>query len=115
MPRPRFPLVTIMLGNATLLSSIYLLLAIAIELVRRLSASVVADNLSRAVERLPARALERVGLMVPLARAYFQGELSELVLRLLLGATTVVIIFTMALLVGAGLWAVRAALRPRAS
>ena len=104
-----------MLGNATLLSSIYLFLALVIEVVRRMSASVLADNLSRAVERLPARALEQLGLMVPLAKAYFQGQLSELVLRLLLGVTTVVIIFTMALLVGAGMWAVKLALRPKAS
>ena len=103
-----------MLGNATLLSSIYLFLALIIEVVRRMSASAVADSLSRAVERLPARALEQLGLMVPLARAYFQGELSELALRLLLGFTTVAIIYGTALVVGAGMWAVRVVVRPRA-
>jgi hypothetical protein len=104
---PRFPLVRIMLGNATLLSLLYLVAAIAIEVVRRYFSTRWSEKASLAMESLPARALEMVGLLAPLKRSYVYGSMSEFMVRLIFGTTTVAIIFLMALLVGAGMWTIR--------
>jgi hypothetical protein len=104
----RYPLLRAMLGNATLLSVIYLAAAIAIEAVRRFYPSRPAEQASLAIESLPARALDLLGVLRTLRRTYAYGEVSEVALRLLFGGTTVAIIFAMALMVGAGMWLVRA-------
>ncbi|MFZ5470804.1 MAG: hypothetical protein ACOZIN_15370 [Myxococcota bacterium] len=108
-PLPRFPLLRIMLGNATLLTFVYLSIALTVELVRRLFTPRWAERLALALESLPARTLELVGLFRPLRRAYAYGELSEFWVRMAFGATTIAIIFAMALLVGAGMWLLRRA------
>ena len=96
-----------MLGNATLLSVVYLLAAVGVESVRRFQNARWSERASLAIEALPARALEMAGLLAPLRRAYVYGGLSEEVVRLVFGATAVAIIFLMALVVGLGMWSVR--------
>jgi predicted lipid-binding transport protein (Tim44 family) len=96
-----------MLGNATLLSVVYLIAAVGVEAARRVYSPRWSEKASLAIEALPARALELTGLLGPLRRAFVYGDLSAWVVRLVFGATAVAIIFTMALLVGAGMWCIR--------
>ncbi|WNG49590.1 hypothetical protein F0U60_39810 [Archangium minus] len=97
---PPLPLMRIMGGNAFLLSVLYLLVGIVVEGARRLRPSPFLQRLSLSLDSLPARALELTGLMHPLREAYFSGRITEPVLRLVFGATTVVIIFLLAVVVG---------------
>jgi hypothetical protein len=101
-PRPpSFPLLRIMVGNAFLLSILYLLVGIGVEGARRLWPTRLLQRLSLSLDSLPARALELVGAMQPLRDAYFSGRISEAKVRLVFGLTTVVIIFLLAVVVGA--------------
>jgi hypothetical protein len=97
---PPLPLMRIMSGNAFLLSILYLLVGIGVEGARRVWPSILLQRLSLSLDSLPARVLELVGLMQPLRDAYFAGELSESMVRLAFGATTIVIIFLLAVVVG---------------
>jgi hypothetical protein len=90
----------IMSGNAFLLSILYLLVGISVEGARRLWPSIFLQRLSLSLDSLPARALELVGGMQPLRDAYFAGNITESTVRLVFGATTIVIIFLLAVLVG---------------
>lgn len=96
-----------MLGNATLLSGVYLLAAVAVEAVRRYHTTRWSEKASLAIEALPARVLELCGLLAPLRRAYVYGDLPNWAVRVAFGATAVALIFAMALLVGAGMWSIR--------
>ena len=87
-------------SNAFLLSVIYLLVGISVEAVRRVYPTRFIQRLSLSLDSLPARALELVGLMRPLREAYFAGELSEVMVRLAFGVTTLIIIFLLAVVVG---------------
>jgi hypothetical protein len=97
---PPLPLMRIMGGNAFLLSMLYLLVGIGVEGARRVYPTLFLQRLSLSLDSLPARALELVGLMRPLRDAYFSGRVSESVLRLVFGVTTIVIIFLLAVVVG---------------
>lgn len=97
---PPLPLMRIMGGNAFLLSVLYLLVGIGVEGARRVYPTLFLQRLSLSLDSLPARALELVGLMQPLRDAYFSGRVSESVLRLVFGVTTIVIIFLLAVVVG---------------
>jgi hypothetical protein len=97
---PPLPLMRIMGGNAFLLSVLYLLVGIGVEGARRVYPTLFLQRISLSLDSLPARALELVGLMQPLRDAYFSGLVSESVLRLVFGATTLVIIFLLAVVVG---------------
>lgn len=107
-PLPRFPLLRVMVTNATLLSVIYLSAAVFIEAIRRWFNPRWSEAASHAMEKLPARALELTGLLRVLRYSYIHGGLSELGLRVVFGAATVAVIFAMAFAVGLVLWAVRA-------
>jgi hypothetical protein len=96
-----------MVGNASLLSALYLALGAAIEVLRRLHPTRWLERGSLAMESLPARALELLGAMGPLQELYAAGKVNELGLRLIFGATVVGLIFTMAVAVGLSMWAVR--------
>lgn len=104
---PRFPLLRIMLGNAFLLSSLYLLAGVIVDALRRWHPSEWADGASLVVDSLPGRALVLLGAMPRLRAAYLEERLSPLMLRLIFSGTTVVIIFALALVVGAWMWGVR--------
>ncbi|RYZ35879.1 MAG: hypothetical protein EOO71_33875 [Myxococcaceae bacterium] len=90
-----------MWGNAFLLSVLYLLVGIVVEVLRRRSRSQTIERLSMALDSLPARALELVHGLEPLRAAYFSGRISELGVRVLFGIVTVAVIFLLALVVGA--------------
>lgn len=112
---PPLPLLRIMGGNAFLLSVLYLLVGLAAEISRRVWPTRFAQRLSLSLDSLPARALELVGWMEPLREAYFSGRVSESVLRLVFGATTLVIIFLLAVVVGGVMGTLRGLLLRRGS
>jgi hypothetical protein len=112
---PPVPLIRIMGSNAFLLSVLYLLVGIGVEVARRLWPSFFLQRLSLSLDSLPARALELVGWMEPLREAYFSGRVSESVLRLVFGATTLVIIFLLAVVVGGVMGTLRGLLLRRGS
>ncbi|PTL77744.1 hypothetical protein [Vitiosangium sp. GDMCC 1.1324] len=102
-------------GNAFLLSVLYLVVGIGVEGARRVWPSILLQRLSLSLDSLPARALELVGLMQPLRDAYFAGRLSESVLRLVFGVTTIAIIFLLAVVVGVLMGSLRSFVLRRAS
>ena len=112
---PPLPLMRIMGGNAFLLSVLYLLVGIGVEGARRVWPSIFLQRLSLSLDSLPARALELVGLMQPLRDAYFSGKLSESMVRLAFGATTIVIIFLLAVVVGVFMGSLRSLVLRRTS
>jgi hypothetical protein len=100
----RFPLLQIMLGNSFLLSGVYLVVGLLMECLRRLHPTEAVIRTTIAMDRLPAGVLEVLGLMGPIREAYLHEEVSAGTLRLVFGATTVALIFTLALVVGFGMW-----------
>jgi hypothetical protein len=100
------PVFKISVTNATILSGIYLVVAIAVELIRRLWNPRWVERVSLSLEAFPARTLELFGLFEPLKRAYATGELTPLSVRFIYGLTTVAIIFTLGLLVGLAMWGI---------
>ena len=111
----RFPLLKVMMGNAFLLCVIYLTTGLLVETLRRIYPLRVVDNLARAMDALPARVLELMGLLPRLHDSYGYGNLADggeqllarVGLRVVFGLTTMAIIFVMALAVGAGMYGVR--------
>src|SRR5579862_7875479 len=97
-----------MVGNATLLSVVYLSLGLALEVMSRWIHVEWAGTMTRALDSLPIGALHRLHLLEWVQMAYDRDYLNRFELRLVLGLTTVAIIFATAVLVGAGMWAVRA-------
>ncbi|MBZ4418177.1 hypothetical protein [Myxococcus sp. RHSTA-1-4] len=98
--RPEAPLLRIMWGNAFLLSLIYLLVGLLVELAMQRWDRRFLRNLSLSLDSLPARALEMVGALEPLRTAFFNGHISESGVRVIFGLTTVAVIFLLALVVG---------------
>ena len=94
------PLLRIMWGNAFLLSLLYLVLGVGVELALRLYPTRFLQRLSLSLDSLPARALELTGALEPLREAYFNGRISEFGVRVVFGITTVLVIFLLALVVG---------------
>jgi len=87
-------------GNALALSALYLALGVAVELLRGHAPSTTVLRFSYALDALPARILEKLGLLIPLREAYTDGRLSEPVVRLIFGSTAVLFVFLLALLIG---------------
>ena len=98
-PHP-YPLLRIMGSNAFLLSIIYLLVGIAVELARTYYPTPFVQRLSLSLDSLPARALELVGVMGSLRTRYLDGKLADYQVRLVFAGTTIVIIFLLAFVVG---------------
>ena len=84
-------------GNALALSGLYLAVGLVVELLRTHAPSAGALRVSYALDALPARVLDRLGLLVPIREAYTDGRLSESMVRLVFGATAVGFIFSLAL------------------
>ncbi|MFP2962325.1 hypothetical protein ACLEPN_32215 [Myxococcus sp. 1LA] len=108
------PLLRIMWGNAFLLSLIYLLLGLGVEIALRLHPTSFLRRMSLSLDSLPARALELSGAMEPLRAAYFSGRIAEWGVRVVFGITTMVIIFLLAMVVGTLMGGVRTLLARRA-
>ncbi|GMU60688.1 MAG: hypothetical protein IT380_03395 [Myxococcales bacterium] len=102
----KVPVFRISLTNATLLSGVYLVGGAAVELARRLWNPRWAERLSLSLEAFPARVLEFLGLFEPLRRAWLEGHLSELQVRLVYGLTTVALIYSLGVAVGGLMWGV---------
>lgn len=102
----KVPVFRISLTNATLLSGVYLVGGAVIEVVRRVFNPRWAERLSLSLEAFPARMLELFGVFEPLRRAWLEGHLSDLQVRLIYGLTTVGLIYALGLLVGASMWGV---------
>ncbi|MBL0692738.1 hypothetical protein JJE73_03820 [Comamonas sp. JC664] len=103
-----------MWGNAFLLSLIYLLLGLGVEIALRYYPLPFLQRLSLSLDSLPARALELTGAMAPLRAAYFSGRISEAGVRVVFGITTMVVIFLLAMVVGTLMGGVRTLLARRA-
>lgn len=98
------PVFRISLANATLLSGLYLFVAAAVELIRRAWNPRWIDRLSFSMEAFPARTLELFGLFEPLRLAWAHDQLTPLEVRFIYGLTTVSVIFTLGMAVGAVMW-----------
>jgi hypothetical protein len=100
------PVFRISLTNATMLSVLYLVIAVVVEVVRRTSNARWAEQLSLALESFPARTLDLLGVLDPLRRAWVENHVPNLAVRLLYGATAVGIIFALGLAVGSAMWGI---------
>ena len=98
------PIFRISLYNATLLSGTYLAIATALEVIRRNFNARWADRGCLEMEKFPARTLDLIGLLDPLKRAYAWGEVADWQVRVVFGATTIGLIFLLAMMVGGGMW-----------
>src|SRR5690348_12128038 len=98
-----------MLGNAFLLSVIYLAIGLAVDGLRRWYPAEWVDRMSLVVDSLPGRTLLLLDLMPWVREVYFTGRLPGYGLRLIFAGTTVAIIFALAFLVGGGMWLVQRA------
>ena len=88
-------------GNALALSALYLAIGVLVEALRVVAPSAAVLRVSYALDALPARLLERLGLLVPLREAYTDGRLTEAVVRLVFGVTAVGFVFVLALALAA--------------
>jgi len=104
----------IMASNAFLLSILYLLVGLGVEVAWRVRPSRFLQSLSLSLDSLPARALELTGLAGPLRDAYVSGRVSESGLRLVFGLTTLFIIYALAVGVGLVMGTLRGLLLHRA-
>jgi hypothetical protein len=102
------PIVRIVLHNAFILSLVYLVTGIAVDLAWRfdvfrghLKAEHAVFRLSLGIDALPARVLDAVGLLGGLQQAYADGRIHEMGLRWIFAATTIAIIVATAFLVAA--------------
>ncbi|MEW5740184.1 MAG: hypothetical protein AB1938_14730 [Myxococcota bacterium] len=102
----KVPVFRISLTNATLLSGVYLIGGALIELVRRTWNPRWSERLSLSLEAFPAKVLDFLGLFEPLRRAWLEGHLSDLQVRLLYGLTTVTLIYALGVAVGGLMWSV---------
>lgn len=84
-------------GNALSLSALYLLVGVIVEGLRVQSPSHAVMRVSYALDALPARVLERLGLLGPLKEAYTDGRIGESTVRLVFGGTAVAFVFVLAL------------------
>lgn len=107
------PVFKISLTNASILSGLYLLVAVVVELVRRAWNPRWIERVSLSLEAFPARTLELLGLFEPLRRAWVEERISPLGVRFVYGLTTVAVIFALGLAVGAVMWLIaKLAARP---
>jgi hypothetical protein len=84
-------------GNALALSALYLGIGVVVEALRVVAPSAGVMRVSYALDALPARVLDRLGLLHPLREAYTDGRLGESAVRLVFGATAVGFVFVLAL------------------
>lgn len=111
----RVPVFKISLNNATLLSGLYLAVAVATELVRRQWNPRWLERVSLSLEAFPARTLELLGLFDPVRRSWAEGRLTQLEVRFIYAATTVGVIFTLGFAVGLVMWGIERIANRRAT
>lgn len=96
---PRYPVLQVMLGNAVLLSIIYLVAGIAFELLLKVHPMKWVETATVVLDSLPARALHVLGLLGPLTEAAAYNRISGFWVRAVFAVTTIGIIFLLAALV----------------
>jgi hypothetical protein len=96
----RTPILRIVFQNAFVLSVLYVLLGIGVDLAWRLRPTHFIFRLSFALDALPAQALALLGLLGPLQQANFRGSLTPAELRWIFAATAIAVIFASALIIG---------------
>ena len=84
-------------GNALALSALYLAIGVVVEGLRVQFPSTAVLRVSYALDALPARVLDRLGLLGPLKEAYTDGRIGESMVRLMFGVTAVGFVFVLAL------------------
>ncbi len=104
---PRFPYLRIMLENGSLVSLVYLSLAVVAEGARRFLPFAGAEHVCRVLESLPLKTLDLLGVLNVLRGDYFDGSISRVMVRVVLGLTTVGFIFLMSMGVGGLTWVLR--------
>jgi hypothetical protein len=104
------PIFRISLANATVLSVAYLLMALVVDASRRWLPFYWTERASFTVEWIPSRTLDWFGLLEPMRNAVLDDRLSNFEARLILGVTSVVGIFAIAVVVGTLMWLGRAVL-----
>src|SRR5262245_54864345 len=104
----KVPVMKISLTNATMLSVVYLAIAATVDLARQATDLLWLERVSLSMESFPARMLNVVGLYAPMHTAWGRGELSTLQVRMIYGATVVVLIFVLGALVGGAMKIVQA-------
>ena len=84
-------------GNALALSALYLAIGVVVEGLRVQWPSSGVMRVSYALDALPARVLDRLGLLAPLKEAYTDGRIGESMVRLIFGGTAIGFVFVLAL------------------
>jgi hypothetical protein len=84
-------------ANALALSALYLGIGVVVEALRVVAPSAAVMRVSYALDALPARVLDRLGLLHSLREAYTDGRIGESTVRLVFGATAVGFVFVLAL------------------
>lgn len=84
-------------SNALALSALYLGIGVLVEALRVVAPSAAVMRVSYALDALPARVLDRLGLLHPLREAYTDGRIAESTVRLVFGGTAVGFVFVLAL------------------
>jgi hypothetical protein len=87
-------------GNASLLSAIYLVVATAVELIRRQWNFYWSERMALAFEMMPARTLDWCGLLLPLKMYFIEHQWPTWATRSVYGVTSVLTIFVLGFLVG---------------
>lgn len=110
-PAPAVTVVHVALGNATLLSALYLGVGLGAECLRRVYPVSWVNHLLFALDALPAQVLEHGRLLRFLQDAYHGGAwpegLTQVWVRAVFQATTVLVIFCLAFVVAGLTFALR--------
>ena len=98
------PIFRISLANANVVSAAYLLMSVLLEVSRRWFPFEWTERASQTCRWIPSRTLDLIGLFDPLRDAVVNDQLSIMSARILLGLTSVTLIFGIAMTVGALMW-----------
>lgn len=93
-------LVRTLLANVFFLSAAYLFLGLALEALRKIFDAAWAAKILVAMDGLPSRTLDLLGLLAPLREAYGRGVLDTWELRAIFSVATLLVIAVTAVLVG---------------
>lgn len=96
----KHPLLDIIVGNAFLMSALYLGLALAVESLRHVWSSAGVYAFAKRLDDLPGTVLHLAGVLPTLRELVSEEKLSVWGLRAIFGVTTVAIIFALAFFTG---------------
>ena len=101
-------------ANSYFLSGLYLCVGIVTELLRLYWPRHEVLRFAFALDSLPARALEELGVLGTVRDWYVLGQLNGFAVRMIFGLTTVTVIFVLALVIGGAMWSLQS-LRTRST